>query len=327
MNRKLWAGAGLLFLSYINVLVPQEWALANHFAAGFIFTPCIALFVFGVIFLSEGVVQKLGGVSLWSLASGGGWRRYVRFFVVAAVVGCFLEVCAQWLGKLWYYPYYPTWFYWPAFLPSFILYWVMIAESYTAGKALLDRLLHWGGRQKLRYYWFEPALYYVLGACGAGLLLFGLLRAYLDYGLTGGYFFNALSPSMRVPPLHYIIWASVGLWLLCEGVLYVRQRHSLLHSMLHGYAVPALAMVGVALALALVWESQNARVGYWAYQNWPWPGARLFGVQLSVLADWPMNYVLYLLPAASLVPAWAPVFFARPVIAAKERGKGDGRRV
>jgi hypothetical protein len=315
MNRNFWIGLYLVVLSYFELLIPKSWVAAHHFAAGGFYAFSLTCFVFGVIFLSEGIVQKVGGNSLISMMVRGSWRHRIRTFAVAAAVGLILEICAQWIGKLWFYPFYPTWFYWPSLIGSFLLYWVFVVESYMAAKALLDRYVRAGGRwhehKPLRYYAFEPALYSILGVFGASLFMFGIFRAYLNYAIEGGYHFEVLQQSVIAPPFHYIIWAFIGLWLMCEGVLYASQKPSLLYSLLHGYANPALALVAVALLLGLVWESQNAMVDFWTYQNWPWPDARIFNVQWSVIITWPANYIVYLLPAAALIPAWGMKFFAR----------------
>jgi hypothetical protein len=246
----------------------------------------------------------------------------VRFFLVAAIAGLTLEIFAQWLGKLWYYAYYPTWFYWPALVPSFILYWVMIVETYMAAKALLDKYLQRGGRGEEPETDSEPYVFGLLGTVGAGLFLFGLLRALLLYKFEGGGFlFNPYTMSAYAPPLRYSVLCCVGLWLLMEAALYSRQLPSLLRSTLHGYFVPVLALVAASAVTSLVWESQNAVVHYWVYTHWPWPNLSIFGVQLSVLFTWPTHYLVYLALPAALVPAWARVFFRRPEQPAAKKAK------
>lgn len=313
MNRNFWIGLAMVLASYGQWLVPKDWAAENHFAAGFPLSFGVALFSFGTIFLCEGVVQKLGGASLMSLARGGGWK-FVRFFVVAALVGVIVEIFAQWLGKLWYYAYYPTWFYWPSLVPSFILYWVLIVESYMAAKAVLDRLIRRGGQaeQPVRHSDFESYLFGVFGMVGAGLLMYGLVAALFGYAVHGGYYFNALSAGEYAPALRYILYCCAGLWLLGEAVLYARQATSLVHATLRGYVVPLLAILLASTVLSLVWESQNAVVDYWVYTRWPWPDMKVLDVQVSVLLTWPVHYLPFTMLAAALVPAWAPAFFERP---------------
>jgi len=312
MNRKLQIGLLLVALSYGQLLVPKSWSNTHHFAAGFILTPCVALFALGVIVLSEGIVQRFNGVSLLGLARGDSWKL-LRFLLVAAGVGLFAEIFAQWLGKLWYYAYYPSWFYWPALVPSFIFYWVMIVESYLASKAIFDHFITQGGDQKkgrLEYHQIEHTLYTALGAIGMGLLLFGLVEIFFHYQLKGGYVFNALGPALYAPPLRYIIICFIGVWFIGEAVLYVRELPSLIRSVLHGYFVPVLSILVSSVLLSLIWESQNAQVGYWVYANWPGTTA-IFRVQLSVLESWPTNYIVYLILPAALVVPWAPIFWSR----------------
>ncbi|HSX00517.1 MAG TPA: hypothetical protein VLH38_05780 [Patescibacteria group bacterium] len=314
MNRKIQIGVGLLVLSYGQLLVPKNWSVMHHFAAGFILTPCVALFALGVIVLSEGIVERFKGVSLLSLARGDS-GKLIRFLFVAGTVGLLAEIFAQWLGKLWYYAYYPTWFYWPALIPSFIFYWVMIIESYMATKAILDHVIKRGGEQKegpLAYHQIEHTLYTALGTVGFGLLLFGLVELFFNYQAKGGYVFDTLRPVVYAPPVRYVVSCFAGVWFIGEAVLYTRGLPSLIRSLLHGYIVPAVSILSTSVIVSLIWESQNAHVGYWIYTNWPGLDKTVFGVQLSVLSGWPMNYVVYLVAAAAIMASWAPVFWSRP---------------
>lgn len=324
MNRKIWIGLVLVALSYTELLIPKDWAMINHFAAGFPYSGAVALFVFGVIFLGEGLAERFGAVPLLSLARGGFWR-VLRFAVIGAATGLILEIFGQWIGKLWFYAYYPTWFYWPSLVPSFLLYWVMIVESYIGAKAVLDHFIKRGGKesadQPVSHYPFEPALYGTLGVVGGFVFIFCTIRALTSYFFNGGYAFNALTQSSYGPPLVYIMLACVGLWAVAEALLYAAQKPSLLRSLLHGYFVPVLAVLVAAVVTSVVWESQNAMVDYWVYTHWPWPDLRLFNVQLSVLLSWPLHYLVLVSLPAAIVPAWANAFFARPHLAANGRPK------
>lgn len=322
MNRKLWIGLAMILATYTELLIPRDWALTHHFLAGFPLSAAVGFFAFGAIFVGEGLCERFGGVSLIGLARGGGARRFVRFFLVAAIVGLTLEIFAQWLGKLWYYAYYPTWFYWPALVPSFVLYWVMITETYMGAKAVLDyftRRSRLGrlGREQHKYFGFEPYFYTIAGMAGAGLFVFGTLRALFDYFATGGFSFNALTLSNFAPPLSFIIMACFGIWLMSEAVQYARQAPSLLNSLFHGYLVPVAAIIVASAVTSIVWESQNAMVDYWVYAHWPWADLRLFDVQVSVLLTWPIHYLVYLALPVAIIPAWGAVFFRRP------KGEGD----
>jgi hypothetical protein len=315
LNRNIWIGLGMMAASYLELLIPKQWMIENHFQAGFPLSFAVALFVFGTIFLCEGIVQKVGGTSLLSLARGGGFWKWVRFLVVAAVVGVTLEIFAQWLGHLWYYAYYPEWFYWPALVPSFILYWVLIVETYMAAKALLDRVIKRGGKSVFpaKQWPVESSLYVGIGTIGMGMFVFGTVRGLLEYFIEQrSYEFNPYTATAFGPSLRYIITACVGLWMVSEAILYVRQRTSLVNSFLHGYYVPILAIIAASLFLSLVWEPQNAMVDYWVYTHWPWPDKLIFGVQLSVILTWPLHYLVYLALPAAIVAPWANAFFARP---------------
>lgn len=73
-----------------------------------------------------------------------------------------MEGVAQWLGKLWFYPYFNTYKYAVFFILGFGFYWLMIAESYLATKAILD-FSRKGERLVRNYYPFEAPFYKALG--------------------------------------------------------------------------------------------------------------------------------------------------------------------
>ena len=92
--------------------------------------------MFGIVLISDGITEKFIEKSLLneiirnkknliSFFNFNSWRNYFRGV-------------AQWLGKLWIYPYFDTYSYFVFFIFGFGFYWLMITESYLAIKAILD---------------------------------------------------------------------------------------------------------------------------------------------------------------------------------------------
>lgn len=313
MNRKTWLGLILIACSYGQVFYPRRLFEEPSFRVfGYPLYPANALafsaglFTFGVIVLGEGVCERFGGVSLFSFATATP-QRLLRVALSAVACGLALELTAQWLGKLWIYPYWATWFYLLVVLPGFTFYWVSIVESYLAVKAVLDH--RWKG------YFFEHQAFRVPHkAVGFGFLavsawLFG--QWYAAHGWT----FAVVRPVSQAPPFFYVLLAFAGGWLVAEWVLARRGSGSLLTSVLSGYWVPVVAVLVSSLSLSLVMETQNSIHHYWRYVHFPGPEVPLTGVRATVFATWPLHYVVFLMLAGVFTPELARVFWrkgARP---------------
>jgi hypothetical protein len=302
MSGRIWLGLIMVAGSYGQLLIPQHlFDRPRYVLLGYALIPgnllgfFAALFLLGIIVLGEGVCARFGGFSLlgWALADG---RRLVRLLATAAAAGLTLEIGAQWLGRLWIYPYWTVWLYALVVLPGFVFYWVAIAESYLAAKAWLDSRV---GSAALRLPRALP------GVAGVVMLTVAAIL-YVRWFSLHGYAAAVSRPSEVAPPFEYCLVAFAGCWLVCESLLRPRS--------LLGNPVPMLAVLAASMPLSLIMETQNASHEFWRYTHWPWPSASLFGVPVSVLLTWPLQYVVFLTVAAVITPALAAPFF-------------DGRRV
>jgi len=311
MNQKMWFGLILLAGSYGQLLLPRRlFDHPSHFFFGYAFIPgnllacSTALFALGIIVLSEGVCERFGGASLWRFATREP-GRLAWLPLTAGAAGLAFEFFAQWLGKLWVYPYWTVWFYCLVVLPGFVFYWISIAESYLAVKAVLDA--HTGPHPIGRPLFPFGAL----GFLGA-LSLVAVAWLYLRwYAAHGGYVFIVTRPAPSAPPFAYVLLALLGLWCVAEWALHRRGRPSLLRSALERYWNPAAAILGSSLGLAMIMETQNAAHRYWLYTHFPGADLTMMGVQLSVFATWPLQYLAFLLPASVLMPSLAPLLWKR----------------
>lgn len=66
-------------------------------------------------------------------------RAWLSLLSIGAISGLLLDGIAQWLGKLWIYPYWNEAVYVGTFVIGFCAYWLATAESYLAVKAILGR--------------------------------------------------------------------------------------------------------------------------------------------------------------------------------------------
>src|SRR3989344_6200843 len=185
MNRNFYKGIIFFLLSYLQLLLPF------NFVNGKILAFFWFLFMFGIILISDGITEKIYKKSLLREIRKSK-KNTILFFIISIAGGIILEGVAQWLGKLWVYPYFNAYTYSIFFIFGFGLYWLMIAESYLATKAILDYIRR--GKQIVRnYYWFEPPFYKLLGLIGAILVPLSAFFMLHDYTSNGGYIFDISS--------------------------------------------------------------------------------------------------------------------------------------
>jgi hypothetical protein len=310
MNWKTWLGLILLAASYAQLVLPRRlfddprvFFYGYPVVPGNLLAVASAFSTLGIILIGEGVCQRFGAPSLmWRVTADR--RTFLRFVLAAACAGLTMEVLAQWLGKLWIYPYWTQWFYWIVVLPGFAFYWTAIAESYLAIKAVFDARTTSSVRHGR-----HPLLFSLFGVAGAGLLLIAAWRYASWYGAHGGYVFAPTSPVAKAPPFPIVLQAFLGALLVAEWALHRRGSPSFLSGVLRGYWVPATAVIAASLALSVILESQNAAHHFWRYTHFPRPEAAVLGAQLSVMATWPFQYLVFLMIPGLLLPPLATMFW------------------
>ncbi len=310
MSKKFWLGLLLIVVSYLQWLMPKSWFMHHHFVAGCALTFFVTMFFVGVILLCGGISDKFKGAEMFGTARRSR-KELVLFILAAGVSGIVLEVFAQWLGKLWIYPFFLPWIYWIVLFPGFVFYWVTIVKSYMAAKAVIDDA--WPqerSRATEPYYAFEPALYTVFGLSGIVALAYAIGHQLAWYQLHGGFTFDVIAPVFFAPPFHHTIIDFLAVWGIAEWGLYLRKSPSALRSMLHGYWAPTFAILLSAAALAFFMETQNVIHHHWIYTHWPWPDSNILGVPTTVFLTWPLHYILFMIIPGVIAPVWAKVFWA-----------------
>ncbi|NUR70503.1 MAG: hypothetical protein HOU81_06765 [Hamadaea sp.] len=314
MNAASWVGLFCVAASCGQFLVPSRvYTQPTDFVLGLPVVPVVllgfsaVLLTTGVILLGEGICKRLGAPSLWTAAVADP-ARFVRVLLGGAAAGLVMEVVAQWLGRLWIYPFWTVWLYALIVVPGFAFYWMSIVESYLAVKAVLDRLA-------------RPSRS-VAPARPGGLLLIGVaalttaLLLYLNW-YAQGYVLAVQHPTVHAPPFWYALIAFLGVWVTVEALLTRWGRPSLLGAMRRRYWTPLAAMVGASAVVGVLMEVQNAVHRFWAYQNWP--GGWVAGVPVAVPTAWPLQYATFLVVPLLLAPELAVLFFTHPASAATTR--------
>jgi hypothetical protein len=304
MNPKTWTGLLLLAASYGQLLFPRRlFAHPTVFFHGYPVVPANLLGIaaaystLGVILIGEGICQRLGAPSLLDRVTRD-WGTFGRFLLAAAAAGLAMEALGQWLAKLWIYPYWTVWFYCIVLLPGFAFYWTAIAESYLAVKAILDSRIRTPVEAgSTRYMWMA-------GLAGAGVLLASGLGYASWYAAHGGYFFANTRPVPQAPPFGYMVFAFLG------------SPHARGMDPAHGVAEPAAWVLDARRGHRHQLGRDGLPLGnpercqpFLAYTHFPWPDLTLAGVQLSMVASWPLQYLTFLLLPSLLLPTLADLFW------------------
>jgi hypothetical protein len=248
---------------------------------------CATLFTVGVIVASEGICDAFGGPSLWHMVSRDP-MLLLWLLCCGALAGLVLEIISQWLGRHWYYPYWTPWFYGLLLVPGFTFYWVSIAESYLAAKAVLDALA------RPRPVTGSVRLWPV-GVLALGLSLTLSIRWYADRGFS----FAITGPAPDAPPFWYALLAVVGVALLSSALVTAAVRR---------YWVPFAAIVLAAIVLSTAMEIPNALHRHWAYAHFPGP-AGPHGLPVAVFVAWPLQYLVFLAIPSAILPKAAALFW------------------
>jgi hypothetical protein len=284
----------LLFISIIAFIFSwSPYLIARNSRTNLILILGGGLLYLSVIALSEFVTRKWGDFSLLK----GIMRRKKSILIyvgIATLGGIILDGTAQWLNRLWYYPYWTNPFYVFIFIAGFSAYFLCIIERYLMTKVVIDKL------RKGRHYKTKP--YKREGRFFGGLLVLAFIT--FAIGLTGSliphfvnqgeYNFNITYPTQHVSMFIFPLLIFAGVWFFSEYMSFIKKRSSLLQGIIHKNFNSLFAVLLASLLLLIIMEIQNASLGLWVYANWPLSHIRLFTIPLIAVLAWPLHYIAIL---------------------------------
>lgn len=294
---KIGIGSVLMVASCIQVVVParvfappQDRMFGLALVPVFVLGLSSTLFAVGAIVASEGICNAFGGTSLWDIIVRDP-LMLLRLLACGAAAGLLLEIIAQWLGRLWYYPWWTPWFYALMLVPGFTLYWLFIVESYLAAKAVLDAAVRWRPVHRSVRLW-------PVGAAALAVSVALWIRWYAQRGFA----FDVTGPTPIAPPFGYVVLAVAGVALLSGALVTAAVRR---------YWVPFAAIVLAAVVVSVAFEIPNAVHWHWAYAHFPGPVVP-GGLPLVVFLAWPLQYVVFLAVPSAILPSLAALFWHPP---------------
>lgn len=239
------------------------------------------------IILCDAGCRRIEGYSLLGVVTASGTA--VSVFVATGIgSGLFLDGTAQWLGKLWIYPYWTPGLYGACFVVGFCAYWLLLAETYFLARSMLRPLF------PCRAVCAATRPKRFAGLLGFGLGTSGLVLAIRDYAGAGGYQFRLTAPAPAHSSFPSFLALLAGAWLILEFITGRRRRLSLLQTVRQRNFLPLCAILTAGWIFGFLMETANAADHFWRYTNWPLPQAGICGVPVMVLLLWPAQYVIFL---------------------------------
>ncbi|MBI2608129.1 MAG: hypothetical protein HYW47_00835 [Deltaproteobacteria bacterium] len=279
-NIKYYLGVFFLLTSYMTPV----------FSRG----TCHLFLGFGCILIFDRLTEKFYGKSLLQEISQS-FKNILIFFFISTISGIILECGAQWLGKVWFYPYADIYTYSILFIPGFAIYWLIVLESYAALKGVLNYFRN-DKKNIYKEHAFEPFLQKTLGFLGIILIPISIFLILKDYAAYGGYFFSLNQKADYPVKTFLLMMFFLGFLFLFEFILYLKKTDSFLKEMLHCDFVSLLAILLAAAIMGIFMETHNTMYYYWEYSHWPLQHIKLFNVPIIILLAWPFHYfiILYL---------------------------------
>lgn len=277
----LFGGIGFLVFSYLPYLAP---ARAIDLSALTIFW---TVWCQTVIILCDALRREFEGASLLDAITADN-RSFLSFIAAGTACGLVLDGSAQWLGKLWIYPYWSPYVYWSCFIVGFCAYWLLIAETYLMAKCALRPLFE---RHRMKPPDAGWAYAYLCAAAGAGCICWGIAAAMRRY--AGSYSFALTTPTAVHGEFRPFLTVIAGVLLLSEFALLKLRKTPLLRALVRG-GLPLCAVLAGGWITGLLMETANAAHHFWIYTNWPLQNVTLDRVPVVVLALWPLQYVTFL---------------------------------
>ncbi len=284
-NRQLKFGIVAFAASLVQIFLPNELVNPTFISLSWF------LNWVGLILIGDHITQKLNGKSLRKTIHHSR-SNSINFIIAGVLGGVLVEGVGQWLGKLWFYPYFSTPEYLFVAIPGFALYMLMIAECYLATKAIIDKILR-PRKTSRKYFPLETKLYRSLPVIGPACFFLGTSILLADY--KQGYAFRVNLPyNLNVTFVGVLLFAC-GVWWTSEYLEYRRRETSLLKDIFHAYWNPLIAIIIATAVVGISMELINLRHEYWVYANWPLQNDHVLGLPIIMITvAWPIHFVMFL---------------------------------
>jgi len=282
-EKRLIFGIAFLIISLTPFIFITKTAIGIYLALFHLF------YDVGVVLVCDHVIESLSGESLIIVLSRNRKNQLI-YFGIGALAGLLLDGFSNYLGGLWFYPFWSNELYLSLFLLGFPIYFLTVIFSYQAAKLFLDKITE-KKKKVTRCYKYEGALYKILLFLGIVAFLFVYARVLYNTNFFRNFQFSINTIKEPYLEFGYIILMFFSVWFIAEFVEYKRKNNSLIKNTLHGYFNPLLAIIISSIILAIYMEVQNLPLGLWIYSNWPWQEIEFLGLPVMVYIAWPLHYI------------------------------------
>jgi len=286
-NRKsFWVGIFLLFISLSPYIIIHDKSWGILLAIFYIFYDC------GIVICADSIIQYYHGYSFIIKIIKSPFNLFL-YIITTTVSGVLIEIFANYLGSLWYYPYLTNKFYLFIFIPIFAVYFSAIAFSYMAAKSFYDGIFK-GKKIITKSYKFEKYMFRAFLIITVISTIYLIYRIALVTNMGHDFYFNitAIRPAYLNP--YDIFIAFLAIFLMGEYLEYKLKESSFIHDTIHGYYSPLFAVITSSIFLAIYMEIQNLPLKLWVYINVPYANVQILGLPVLLFLGWSLHYIPFL---------------------------------
>jgi len=213
-------------------------------------------------------------------------RKHI--YTVGLISAIVIELFANWVWKLWYYPHFSIPVYFFALFFVLVAYFYFILKGYLAVRAVFVAHIRQKEIKKTKRSYHS--LFKTLGLLGSLGFVLGLIQDIKTVHINSSTFFN--SYGLQKFNLFNIVLIAVSLVFILEYLEYREREDTFIMHLLQGDWVPLASMVIASLLTSITMEGFNIPLSIWIYTNWPYANISLFSLPLTVLLAWPIQYIL-----------------------------------
>jgi hypothetical protein len=261
--------------------IPWVFKIPTDFHSGMIFS---LVYGAGYVFLCNSIILK------YSKKKPKNFVHILRthMVVIGLLSAVIIELFANWIWKLWYYPHFSLPVYFFALFVVLVIYFVFILKGYLAVRSIL--LAHIKQKRIRKSGKSYHLFFSLIGLTGSIGFILGLARSISTIHVHGVAFFN--SYATHDFNLINILLVSLSLVFILEYLEYKEHEDTLIMHLIQKDWVPLASILIASTLTSITMEGFNIPLTIWIYTNWPLANITFFNLPLTVLIAWPVQYIL-----------------------------------
>lgn len=256
----------------------------------------------GLIFLFDFFERKYFKHSI--IPDSAGRQRKLFIIGVVALLFCtLLEGFWVFVGRLWYYPFWPLRIYLVLAPFAFAAYTLLLYMLYEFSRDLIMRYkkitLSCPVNKKL----YETIMY--------GELVAGIIGYFLSIKYALKFLANPLLSPFAINQKGVVPFSAfyaglivfISTFFIFEYICSRQNKRTLTHDILSGNFWPILFIIIANTIAVISIEFLNGPFQVWIFTNWPYDNIRLFNMPIAALLVWPLQFPVFLSMLRALFPS------------------------